>query len=77
MEIVNTKGRAKVEAIRLFSTQLVIAGKVKESMNWDAKSHWHNSKYIDLVNEQEWVIYLADQAFSGEVRVLKNSSGNT
>ncbi|MCE0495176.1 hypothetical protein [Vibrio salinus] len=71
MKVENTKDRVKVEAIRKWSIQLVSEGRVEEVKNWDAKSPWHNSKFSNLSNNIEWVVYWADQAWPGEVKLLK------
>jgi hypothetical protein len=70
MEIINTKDRHKVEQLRKFSMKLVSTGAAIETRNWDSKSTWHNSKFTNTETSQEWVIYLPDHSWSGEVKVL-------
>ncbi len=70
MNIESTRDRAKVESLRKHSISLVIQGLVEEHRNWDAKSPWHNSKYVEKATGKQWVIYLPDHAWSGEVKVL-------
>ena len=72
VKITNTKDRALVEEIWRFSRSLVADGKAEEVKNWDAKSPWHNSRFKVASTNLEWIVYLSDQAWSGEVRVLKN-----
>lgn len=71
MRAQDTKNRRKVEEIRKWSLALVQEGKAEEFLNWDKDSTWHNSRFKDLASGQEWVIYLADHAWPGEVRVIK------
>ena len=67
----NTRDRAKVEAMRSMSVRLVAEGKAEKIDNWDAQSPWYNTKFIDLESGDQWVVYLADQAWSGEVKLLR------
>lgn len=76
VKIINTKDREKVETIRKFSVQLVNQGKVSEVLNWDTKSMWHNSKFTNLSNQSEWIVYLADHAWSGEVKVINTGNAS-
>jgi len=70
MDIENTRDRAKVESLRKHSLSLVNQGLAEEHQNWDIKSPWHNSKYVEKATGNQWVIYLPDQAWPGEVKVL-------
>ncbi|UTW48769.1 hypothetical protein [Bacterioplanoides sp. SCSIO 12839] len=72
MRIENTKDRRKVKAIEEWSLALVKEDKTREIMNWDETSTWHNSKFIDLESGQEWVIYISDRAYPGEVKLIEN-----
>lgn len=72
MKVENTRDRKKVEAIRKWSIQLVLEGKLSEVKNWDDSSTWHNSKFVDSSENVEWIIYLPDQAWSGEVKILNS-----
>lgn len=71
-KISNTKNRDQVAHFWKCSISLVTEGKAEEVKNWDSNSPWHNSKFRDLSTNVEWVVYLADQAWPGEVRILDN-----
>jgi hypothetical protein len=71
MNVQDTKDRKKVEAIRKWSLALVQEGKAEEVMNWDNESTWHNSKFKHLGTGQEWIVYLSDHAWPGEVKLIK------
>lgn len=49
---------------------MAAGGKAEKEDNWDAHSPWHNTKFVSLETGEHWVVYLADQAWSGEVKVL-------
>ena len=69
--IVNTKDRKRVEVIRQFSIELVKSHKATVVNNWDPRSTWHNSKYLEVNTGREWVVYLSDQAWPGGIKVLE------
>jgi hypothetical protein len=71
MKVQDTKDRRKVEAIKKHSLALVREGKAEEVLNWDKESTWHNSKFKNLESGQEWVVYLADHAWPGEVKIIE------
>jgi hypothetical protein len=70
MELSDTTNPQLVERIRLYSTGLVSEGAATEVKNFDIKSTWHNSKYKCATTGREWVVYLPDNAFGGEVKLL-------
>jgi hypothetical protein len=70
MKIQNTKDRRKVESIKEWSLALAQEGKAGETLNWDKNSTWHNSKFKNIESGQEWVIYLPDHAWPGEVKII-------
>lgn len=70
MEVRNTQQRLEVAAIHRWSVAQVRLGLLEESPNWDADSPWHNSRFRDPASGQAWVVYVADHAWSGEVRLL-------
>ena len=70
MKIIETQDRAKVEAIYKWSMKLTQEGIVEEFKNWEPKSPWHNSKFLNKETGEQWVVYLADQAWSGEVKFI-------
>ena len=70
MKFTPTKDPRKVQRILQASAALVQDGKAEEELNWDPNSPWHNSKYTDLETGFQWVVYLPDHAFPGEVKVI-------
>ena len=77
MEITNTKDRSKVQAIWKWSMQLVNQGKAEEIKNWEKKCPWHNSKFREIATKKQWVVYLPDQAWSGEVKLITTELSST
>lgn len=71
MKALNTKDPKRVKAILEWSHNLVKAGKAEETLNWDKTSTWHNSKFKELESGDEWVVYLSDRAWPGEVRLIE------
>src|SRR5262245_7942061 len=70
VEIRNTRERAEVLKIYQWSIAQVAIGLVGEVQNWDRGSTWHNSLFRDLETGKQWAVYLADQAWPGEVRLV-------
>jgi hypothetical protein len=70
MELSDTTNRQLVERIRQYSERLVSEGSATEVRNYNSKSTWHNSKYTCTDTKREWVVYLPDHAFGGEVKIL-------
>jgi hypothetical protein len=77
MKIENTNDRDKVKAIRKWSIQLVNEGKAEVVENWDTRSPWHNSKFIERETKRQWVIYQSDHAWPGEVKLISTDSRTT
>lgn len=69
-----TTSRAEVERIYDWSLEQVALGFVQEHKNFEPASHWHNSKFTHTTSRLEWVVYLPDQAWSGEVRLIAAAS---
>ncbi len=65
-----TRERQHVQVAFDWSRGQAEAGVLAETKNWDAVSTWHNSHFLDPKTGSSWVIYLPDQAWSGEVRML-------
>jgi hypothetical protein len=70
MEVFSTTNPRTAERIRIYSENMVLDGFVTEVKNFDTGSTWHNSKYKCLSTNREWVVYLPDHAFGGEVKVV-------
>ena len=66
----NTAVREKVEEVFRESVSGVNNGVIRQTENWDASSPWCNSHFVCLVCGRAWVVYLPDQAWPGEVKVL-------
>jgi hypothetical protein len=71
MSVINTKDRRKVESIIEWSLELVKSGKAEETLNWDKSSTWYNSKFKELESGNEWVVYISDHAWPGEVKIIE------
>ena len=69
-----TTSRAEVQRIYDWSREQVALGFVQEHKNFDTASPWHNSKFTHATSPLEWVVYLPDQAWSGEVRLISEVS---
>jgi hypothetical protein len=65
-----TAKRQEVEEAYEWSRSQVLAGSVDEHLNYDASSPWHNSHFRHRESGAAWLIYLPDQAWPGEVRLL-------
>ncbi|MFT6910513.1 MAG: hypothetical protein ACJAS1_007242 [Oleiphilaceae bacterium] len=76
MKIVETRNRQKVEAIYKWSMQLTQEGVIEETKTWESKSPWHNSKFFHKETGQQWVLYLADHAWPGEVKLINTQLVN-
>ena len=73
MEIRNSRDRKVVAEVYRWSRAGAISGSIEERQNWDRSSSWHNSLFRDLDTGRQWVVYLADQAWPGEVRLVTTS----
>jgi len=73
MIIKETKERKIVIQAYEWSIEAVNNGTVEEIKNWDQKSPFHNSKFRDLNTGKEWIIYLPDQAWPGEIKLVSTS----
>lgn len=69
-QVRNTRDRRTVDDIHRLSIVGVNAGEVSEELGWDSNSCWYNSKFTHQASGMQWVVYLADHAWSGEVKVL-------
>ncbi|MFO0820822.1 MAG: hypothetical protein U1A77_22935 [Pirellulales bacterium] len=65
----NTRNRSLVDAIHRLSISGVNDFQIEEELNADATSPWHNTRFTHLATGLQWMVYLADQAFPGEVRI--------
>ena len=70
MRIRDTCDPREVEAVRRWSIAEKIAGRVEETPDWEPRSPFHNSCFRELATGRQWVVYLADHAYRGEVRLL-------
>jgi hypothetical protein len=70
MRIRDTRDRQEVEAIRRWSIAERIAGRVEEIADWEPRSPHYNSCFRESSTGRQWVIYLSDHAYGGEVRLL-------
>ena len=77
MDIRNTKQRQEVLDTYRWSVAQAEKGQIEQLPNWDTASTWHNSFFRDLGTGQQWVVYLADQAWPGEVRLVTTSLAAT
>ncbi|HQH29246.1 MAG TPA: hypothetical protein PLP17_17765 [Oligoflexia bacterium] len=68
--VIKSGERDKVKEAFRQSVFEVNAGVVRQTDNWDAGSPWCNSHFVCLVCGRAWVVYLPDQAWPGEVKVL-------
>lgn len=63
----------QVEDVHRRSIQLKNQGKVDEILQWDkVRSATYNILFTHKATGLRWVVYLPDQAYPGEVRVLKD-----
>jgi hypothetical protein len=69
----STRDRAEVERVRMVSLDLLNAAALERVKDWDSISTWHNEKFRHEPTGAEWVIYLPDQAWPGEVKVLNEA----
>ena len=67
-----TSNRSLVEAIVKKSGIGVTAGEVYEYLDADPTSVRHNSRYLHVASGIQWIVYLPDHAYPGNV-VLVNS----
>lgn len=70
MEIRNTKLREEVQEVYQWSLAQTALGQLEQIPNWDTASTWHNAWFRDAVSRKQWVVYLPDQAWPGEVRLV-------
>jgi hypothetical protein len=77
MDIRNTKQRHEVLEIYRWSVAQAERGLAEQLSNWDTDSTWHNSLFRELATGKQWVVYLADQAWPGEVRLVTTSLAAT
>ena len=73
-QIVASKDREQVAETHEFSRGGVSSEELVEDVDWDAESPWLNSRFTHLETGKRWIVYLADQAWPSEVRVLKMES---
>lgn len=76
MDVRSTRDRAEVRRIYQWSVAQVGLGFVEQVPNWDRASTWHNSLFRNLATGKQWVVYLDDQAWPGEVRLVTTSMTN-
>jgi hypothetical protein len=74
MIVRNTNRRSEVLEIYRWSVAEAELGHVQQLPDWDATSTWHNSLFRDLAAGQQWVVYLPDHAWPGEVRLVSGSA---
>lgn len=67
----NTRERAEVARVGEWSQEQASLGVLSIVQNWDAASPWHNTKYTEEASGAQWVVYEADQAWAGEVRIIQ------
>lgn len=67
--------RAEVVRVGAWSKEQASLGALSMVQNWDGTSPWHNTKYSDEASGGQWVVYEADHAWAGEVRVIQEPSG--
>jgi hypothetical protein len=77
MDVLNTKQRQEVSDIYRWSIDQARQGLLQQIPNWDTGSTWHNALFRDLASGKQWVVYLADQAWPGEVRLVTTSLAAT
>jgi len=77
MDIRNTEERPEVLEIYRWSVVQAELGLAEQLSNWDTDSTWHNSLFRELATGRQWVVYLADQAWPGEVRLVITSPAAT
>jgi hypothetical protein len=73
MEVCNTKQRDEVLEVYRWSVGQAHLNHLEQVANWDGDSPWQNSLFRDLTTGKQWVVYLADQAWPGEVRLVSGS----
>jgi hypothetical protein len=71
----NTRDRAKVARVGAWSQEQASLGALSIVQNWDAASPWYNTRYTDEASGAQWVVYEADHAWAGEVRIIQESRG--
>ena len=77
MNVRNTKQRQAVQEIYRWSVAKAGLGQLEQIPDWDTASTWQNSLFRDLAAGKQWVVYLSDQAWPGEVRLVTTSSAAT
>jgi hypothetical protein len=73
MEVRNSKQRQEVLDSYRWSLAQTDRGLVEHIPNWDASSPWHNAFFREVATGKQWVVYLADQGWPGEVRLVSSS----
>ena len=73
MEVRNTKQRDEVLEVYRWSVGQAHLSHLEQVAKWDSDSPWQNSLFRDLTSGKQWVVYLADQAWPGEVRLVSGS----
>ena len=77
MDVRNTKQRQEVQEIYRWSVTQAGLGQLEQIPDWDTASTSHNSLFRDVATGKQWVVYLSDQAWPGEVRLVTTSPAAT
>ena len=77
MDVRNTTKWQEVVDVYRWSLDQTQRGLVEHLPNWDATSTWHNSLFRELATGRQWAVYLADQAWPGEVRLVRSTLAAT
>ena len=70
MNVRDTRDRQEVLEVYRWSVAQAGLGLLEQLPNWDSASTWHNSLFRDSSTGRQWVVYLADHAWPGEVRLV-------
>jgi hypothetical protein len=69
-QVKSSQDRDTVSKIYKWSVSQATAEGIDQIANWDKHSPWHNSLFVHHSTGKRWVVYLPDQAWAGEVRVI-------
>lgn len=70
MRVQATFDRALVYETYEWSMKQVAIGALEHFPNADTASYWENARFQDPMSGREWIVYLPDHSWPGEVRVL-------
>ena len=69
-QVKSSQDRDTVSKIYSWSVSQAAAEGIDQIANWDKHSPWQNSLFVHHSTGKRWIVYLPDQAWAGEVRVM-------